>query len=50
MAKVSAAYHTIVSTCKMQGLSVLVYLGDFSDAIVMGRRDYVNLLPHDDRC
>lgn len=45
MARVSAAYHTIISTCKMQGISVLQYFKMFFQAIVNGRRDYENLLP-----
>lgn len=45
MAGVSAAYHTIISTCKMQGVSALQYLKMFFQEIVNGRRDYENLLP-----
>lgn len=45
MARVSAAYHTIISTCKMQGVSALQYFKMFFQAIVNGRRDYENLLP-----
>lgn len=45
MASVSAAYHTIISTCKMQGISALEYLRKFFMEIVRGRRDYANLLP-----
>ena len=30
MASVSAVYHTIISTCRMQGVSVLDYSRDFS--------------------
>ena len=45
MAGVSAAYHTIISTCRMQGVSVLEYLRSFFREIVKGRRDYNNLLP-----
>lgn len=44
MVGVSAAYHTLISTCKMQGVSVLQYLKMFFQAIVNGRRDYENLL------
>ena len=45
MAGVSAVYHTIISTCRMQGVSVLEYLRSFFREIVKGRRDYKNLLP-----
>ncbi|MDO4173065.1 MAG: IS66 family transposase, partial [Prevotellaceae bacterium] len=43
MASISAAYHTIISTCKMQGISALEYLKKFFFEIVRGRRDYENL-------
>jgi len=45
MARVSAIYHTIISTCKMQGVSVLDYFKRFFSEIVKGRRDYEHLLP-----
>ena len=45
MARVSAMYHTIISTCKMQGVSVLDYFKRFFSEIVKGRRDYEHLLP-----
>jgi len=45
MACVSAVYHTIISTCKMQGVSVLDYFKRFFSEIVKGRRDYEHLLP-----
>ena len=45
MARVSAAYHTIISTCKMQNVSILEYLRIFFREIVNGRKDYNNLLP-----
>ena len=45
MAEVSAAYHTIISTCRMHGISALEFLKKFFAAIVSGRRDYENLLP-----
>lgn len=45
MAGVSAAYHTIISTCKMQGVPVLQYLKKFFKQIMLGRTDYENLLP-----
>lgn len=45
MTSVSAVYHTIVSTCKMQGVSVLDYFKRFFSEIVKGRRDYEHLLP-----
>jgi transposase len=45
MAQVSAVYHTIISTCKMQGVSVLCYFKKFFSGIVKGRRDYQYLLP-----
>jgi transposase len=45
MAGVSAACHTILSTCKMQGISALQYLKEFFKQIVLGCTDYENLLP-----
>ena len=45
MANVSAAYHTLLSTCRMNGLSALEYLKNFFREVVNGRRDYENLLP-----
>ena len=45
MANVSAAYHTLLSTCQMNGLSALEYLKIFFHEIVKGRKDYENLLP-----
>ena len=45
MANVSAAYHTLLSTCRMNGLSTLEYLKKFFREVVNGRRDYENLLP-----
>ena len=43
--KIQAVYHTIISTCKMQGVSVLDYFKRFFSEIVKGRRDYEHLLP-----
>lgn len=45
MSRVSAVYHTIISTCKMQGVSVLDYFKRFFSEIVKGRRDYEHWLP-----
>ncbi len=45
MAKVSAAYHTVISTCSLLGVSALEYLKKFFGAIAQGRRDYANLMP-----
>lgn len=45
MENVSAAYHTQLSTCRMNGLSALEYLKKFFHEIVKGRKDYENLLP-----
>ena len=45
MANVSAAYHTLLSTCRMNGLSALEYLKKFFHEIVKGRKDYESLLP-----
>ena len=45
MARVSAVYHTIISTCKMQSVAVLDYFKRFFSEIVKGRRDYGHLLP-----
>ena len=45
MANVSAAYHTLLLICRMNGLSALEYLKKFFLEVVNGRRDYENLLP-----
>ncbi len=45
MAVASAAYHTVITTCRMHDISALDYLKKFFGEIVMGRRDYENLLP-----
>lgn len=45
MARVSAAYHSVVSTCKLQGYSILEYLKKFFAEIVAGNRDYGKLMP-----
>lgn len=44
MANVSAAYHTLISTCRAYGISTLVYLKKFFRELVEGHRDYENLL------
>lgn len=44
-AEVSAIFHTIFSTCRMVGVSVLDYLKRFFEAMLDGRTDYDNLLP-----
>jgi hypothetical protein len=43
--QMSALYHTIIATCRMQGYSVLEYLKTFFTCIIQGRRDYENLMP-----
>ena len=45
MADVSAAYHTLLSICRMNGLFALEYLKKFFHEIVKGRKDYENILP-----
>lgn len=45
MARVSAAYHSVVSTCKLQGYSILEYLKRFFAEITAGNRDYGKLMP-----
>lgn len=45
MAKASALYHTVISTCRMHGISAFEYLKMFFGEIVKGRNDYDNLLP-----
>lgn len=45
MANVSAAYHTLISTCRANGISALAYLKKFFREVAKGRRDYENLLP-----
>lgn len=45
MACVSAAYHSVISTCKFHGISILEYLKKFFNEIVAGNRDYGKLMP-----
>ncbi len=45
MARVSAAYHSVVSICKLQGYSILEYLKKFFEEIAAGNRDYGKLMP-----
>ena len=45
MANVSAAYHTLISTCRANGISALAYLKKLFCEVVKGRSDYENLLP-----
>lgn len=45
MARISAAYHSVVSTCKLQGYSILEYLKKFFAEITAGNRDYGKLMP-----
>ena len=44
-AKMSATYHSIISTVKLHGSSVWSYLGKFFTKIFEGCRDYSSLLP-----
>ena len=37
--------HTLLSTCRANGISTLAYLKKFFREVVEGRRDYENLLP-----
>lgn len=43
--EVSALYHTVIETCKLQGYSALEYMEAFFTAIIHGRTDYKNLMP-----
>ena len=45
MANVSADYHTLLSTCRMNRLSALEYLKRFFHKIVKRIKNYKNLLP-----
>ena len=45
MARVSAVYHSVVSTCKLQGYSILEYLKKFFAGITAGNCDYGKLMP-----
>ena len=38
-------YHSIVSTCKQQGYSILEYIKKFFEEIAAGNRDYGKLMP-----
>ena len=44
LARVSTAYHSIVSICKLQGYSILEYLKKFFEEIAAGNRDYGKLI------
>jgi len=44
MANVSAAYHTLLPTCRMNRLSTLEISEETLPRIVKGRKDYENLL------
>lgn len=46
MARASAIYHTVISTCRMMGLSAIEYIKKFFRKIVEGERDYGLLMPH----
>ena len=45
MARASAVFHTVISTCRICGLSALDYLRTFFRKIVSGTTDYSSLLP-----
>lgn len=45
MANASAIYHTVIATCRMNGVSVLDYFKKFFHEIVRGNTDYTQLLP-----
>ncbi|WP_244949643.1 hypothetical protein [Paraprevotella clara] len=45
MAHVSASYHSIASTCKLQGYSILEYLKKFFEEITAGNLDFGKLMP-----
>lgn len=45
MPRASAIYHTVIATCRMNGISVLDYLRKFFSEIVRGNTDYSQLLP-----
>ena len=44
MAHASAAYHSVVSTCKLQGYSIMEYLKNFFTEIVAVNHDYGKLM------
>ena len=45
MARASAANHSVVSTCRLQGYSILEYLKKFFAEITAGNRNYGKLMP-----
>lgn len=45
MARAAACYHTIISTCRMQGISAISYMKKFFKEVAHGNTDYANLLP-----
>lgn len=45
MAVVSATFHTLMATCHARGISRLRYLKEFFHGLVIGRKDYENMLP-----
>ena len=38
-------YHSVISTCKFHGISILEYLNKFFREIAAGNRDYQKLMP-----
>jgi len=45
MARVSAAYHSVISTCKFHGISILEYLKKFFKEIVAGKVVQTSIKP-----
>lgn len=45
MARGSAVFHTLISTCRMMKVSALEYLKEFFRQIALGRRDFESLMP-----
>lgn len=43
--EMSAIYHTIIETCRQNGINARRYLQRFFQEIINGRTDYANLLP-----
>ena len=43
--EMAAAYHSVISTVKLHGMSCWRYLGDFFQKIFKGCRDFLSLTP-----
>ncbi|MBP3471740.1 MAG: transposase domain-containing protein [Paraprevotella sp.] len=45
MARASTVYHTVIATCRMNGISVLEYLKEYFRKALRGSIEYSRMLP-----